>query len=164
MHAAIVELNPLSDPNRAASDDNDGFARSGAHLVHFAMRQIVVRRFCRKLGRRGVYHTKAHARVVGSAARGGVFALDDLGKLVEPEAVDPRTRMNAFDARVAAGVSRARKQFADREQPLVRRASDDFLELRLAPLRVLPARETLAFEIEAADRFHRRVLERTPDA
>jgi len=75
VHATIIELDALSDANRTATDDNDGLALDGAHLVAFAARQIVIRGFRRKLGGCSIDHAerrrfgRGHAPVVPPLGR-----------------------------------------------------------------------------------------------
>ena len=50
MHAAVVELDPLTDPVRAAAQDHDPRPVGWAHLVLVLVRRVVVRRLGGELG------------------------------------------------------------------------------------------------------------------
>jgi hypothetical protein len=98
VHATVVELDTLPDPNRTAPDHDDRFARGYAHLVVLVPREIVVRRARRKLGRRRIDHTECR----GTPVRG--IALERLRivprenvRHVLGEARDARVRVTAFE-------------------------------------------------------------------
>ncbi len=56
MHARVVELDPLSDADRAAADDDDAGSRGRPHLIAFVARQIVVGRARGKFGGSRIDH------------------------------------------------------------------------------------------------------------
>ena len=106
-------------------------------------------------GRRWIHH-----RLAGLALELAqfVFELDEFFEFPEPKTIDGGARVDVVDAAVAP------QQFADREEPVVRRFVDGAPEFLIAPLGERAAGERFELEIEPANRLHQRGGEAAADA
>ena len=135
MHAAVVELDPLSDPVRARADHDDGAARRLGNGVLALVREVEVRRPRLELGR---------ARVDGEPA-GRRTTSPHLGFVDAEHTGDPRVgETEALRARDVAILGQLPLGFADRlelgQEVRVRAGELRQLVSGLAPLERLQER------------------------